>query len=315
MFRKIILFVAIFTILTIPSLAQDIEIIDHLNEETGLSGNKVTDLAPENDGWGVFIASSGGLHVFLDYIYLPIFQKIAAEKIAPDSGGVIWALSDKGYIYRVSYEGGLWISERFHVPDGHNVTALAAQNGTLFVGSDKGFFWLDDPKSGYHEILRDVSIRSVYPLSDGTIVLGMTDKKSKMRGTKIIGGEVYGRTGWIDEFGGKNVTLITEDGGGLFFGTESSGVMIFADGGISEIPSLVKTKKINDILPDEGTIYIASEAGLFASDTKVFSLVLLNGSDEFSASEITSLSPGPGASIWVGTKQNGVYLVRYRKGK
>ncbi len=309
------LFTAIFFLLTIPSLAQEIEIVTHLNEETGLSANEVSDLAPENDGWGVFIASSGGLHVFLDYVYLPIFQKIAAEKIAPDSGGVIWALSDKGYIYCISYEGGIWMSERFHVPEGHNVTALAAKNGTLYVGSDKGFFWLDDPKSGYHEILKDVSIKSICPLSDGTIILGMTDKKSKMAGAKIIGGELYGRAGWIDELGGKKVTIITEGDSGLFFGIDSSGVMMLSGAGVSEIPTSVKTKRVNDILDDSGTIYVASEAGLFASDTKSFSLVPLNGPDGPFSLEVTSLSPGPGASIWVGTKQNGVYLVRYRKGK
>ena len=183
------------------------------------------------------------------------------------------------------------------------------------MGSDRGFFWLDDPKSGYHEILRDVSITSIYPLSDGTIVLGMSDSKSKMTGVKIIGGESYGRTGWIDELGKKTVTAITEGDSGLFLGTESSGVMILSEDGISEISTSVKTKRVNDILDDKGTIYVASEAGLFAFDAKDLSLIPLNGPDGSFSFEVTSLSPGPGASIWVGTKQNGVYLVRYRKGK
>jgi ligand-binding sensor domain-containing protein len=315
MIRRFTIFIAVLTILTAPSLAQEIEIITNLNEETGLSANEVCDLAPENDGWGVFIGTSSGLHVFLDYVYLPIFQKIKAEIIAPDAGGVIWTLSDIGYIYRVSYDGGIWMSERFAVPGGCDVTALAARDGTLYVGSDRGLFWIDDPKSGYNKILRDVSITSICPLSDGTIIVGIADKKTKKTGTKVIGGEIFGRTGWIDELDGKKVTIIIESEEEIIFGTESSGVVIMSDGGVTEIASSVKTKRINDILDDSGTIYVASDTGLFALDTNSSSLVPLNGPEGTFKTEVTSLSPAPGASIWVGTKQNGVYLVRYRKGK
>ena len=100
------------TLISANSYAGELELMSHLDEGKDLLGNDVYSALPE-EGWGVFIATGGGLQVFLEYTLLPIFQGMGAVDMAKDPAGTLWVRTDRGLIYRVDSEAGLWTADPF----------------------------------------------------------------------------------------------------------------------------------------------------------------------------------------------------------
>jgi len=309
-----------------------VKVITHFDEEKGLSSNQIFGLVAESlgKGWGIFIASVGGLHVYIDDVFLSIFQGrkavvLKAEYATTKEGDpteILWtyAAGEKGeddLIYRIVSESGLWTAERLNPPE-EEVTALSARHRTLYIGTGSSLFYIEeselegDLNVEYREILTGVSINAIASMGDGTLALGMKDAKSNRYGLKIIGGEIFGVTGWVEGLSGREVTVLLPTGRGLVIGTESSGVYLLGEGGeVRKITTTAPTAKINDILLDNGRLCVAADGGLFVGDLTTLTRCKLSG---FGGS-VTALAPGPGSLFWVGTKNNGLYLVEYRGAK
>lgn len=309
-----------------------VKVIHHFDEEKGLVSNNIYGLKAEapGKGWGLFIASGGGLHVYVDDVFLSIFQGREAKVLTAEYGNsdegepteTLWtyAVGDEmadGLIYRIASGSGLWTAERL-MPPGEEVTALSARHETLYVGMETSLSYIEeselkgDLRVEYREILAGVSINAVASMGDGTLALGMREEKSKGSGLKIIGGEIFGLTGWVERLSGMEVTALLETDDGLVIGTGSSGIYVLTEGGeVVEIPTVDPTDKVNDIILDNGRLCVAADGGLFIGDVKALMRCRLANSE----AAVTALAPGPGALFWVGTDSDGVYLVEYRGAK
>ncbi len=308
-----------------------IEIVSYFDEEKGLVSNRIYALSPEapGKGWGVFIASEAGLHIYIDDVFLSVFQGRATTRLATEYGEMketLWAYATgnkrKGdFLYRIISESGLWTAERTAPPTGA-VVCLSASHKTLYIGTDHSLLYIEemelDGKIKYKEILTDVSITAALALGDGTLALGLMDKESKKMGLKIIGGEVSGHTGWVEGLSGYEVTAlhkIVHDkfdliDGGLLVGTKSSGLFLLDQKGVRKIPASVKLRNVNDILFDNGNLYAATNGGLFIG--KISTLATLTRYKVTDKdTKATALAPGPGSLVWVGTKSGGLYLISY----
>ncbi|MBN1574386.1 MAG: hypothetical protein JW984_14395 [Deltaproteobacteria bacterium] len=305
-----------------------VKVITHFDEEKGLVSNNIFGLMAEasGKGWGLFIASVGGLHVYVDDVFLSIFQGRAAVVLNADYSTTeegdptetLWTYAageklEDNLLYRVSSESGLWTAERLTSPR-EEVTALSARHRTLYIGTDSSLYYIEESELKgalnveYRKILTGVSINTVVSMGDGTLALGMREEGSGASGLKIIGGEISGVTGWVDRLSGVDVTalLTTEDG--LLIGTESSGIYLLGEGGeVRNITTSSPTGKINEILLDNGRLCVAADGGLFVGDLTTLTRCGLTGFD----GSVTALAPGPGSLFWVGTKSNGLYLVEY----
>jgi hypothetical protein len=303
-----------------------IEIVSYFDEEKGLVSNRIYALSPEapGKGWGVFIASGAGLHIYIDDVFLSVFQGRATTRLATEYGEMketLWAYAagnkQRGdLLYRIISESGLWTAERTAPPTG-TVACLSARHKTLYIGTDHSLLYIEEIELNgevkYKEILTDVSITAALALGDGTLALGLMDKESKKMGLKIIGGEMSGHTGWVENLSGHEVTALHKIDlidGGLLVGTKSSGLFLLDKKGVRKIPASVKLKNINDILFDNSSLYAATDSGLFIG--KISTLATLTRYKVTDKStKATALAPGPGSLVWVGTESGGLYLISY----
>ena len=304
-----------------------VEIVSYFDEEKGLVSNHIYALSPEapGKGWGVFIASGAGLHIYIDDVFLSVFSGRKTTRLATEYGDMketLWAYAtgDKkegNLLYRIISESGLWTAERT-APPAEAVACLSARHKTLYVGTENSLFYIEemelDGDVEYKEILTDVSITAALALNDGTLALGLMDKESKKMGLKIIGGEVSGHTGWVEGLDGFVVTAIHKIDivdEGLLVGTKSSGVFLVDQKGVRKIPALKKLKNVNDVLFDNGNLYAATDSGLFIGN---LSKLIRHAVTDTSA-KATALAPGPGSLVWVGTESGGLYLISYSRKK
>ena len=310
------------------SSAGELEVMTRLHEEKGLLRDDVYSALPE-EGWGLFIASGGGLQVFLEYAFLPIFQGMGAIEMAKDPKGILWVRTNRGIIYRVSSADGIWTAEPFDAPVGKEITALAARHDTLYVGTAMGLYYIDDISSGpegYKVIIADSHITSLLALGDGTLLAGVKDLLPEKTGLKIIGGEISGNRRWVGDLSSMMITTLWTDSNLIIVGTESSGAYVLSSGDIRKLyfstgddrigfEEIEREKKkqgrINTILYDEGILYVATDDGLFVGDLNIVSLTLLEDDDGPVKSKVTTISPGPGLAVWMGTGDDGLFLVRY----
>jgi len=295
----------------LPAAARSgqLEIIDHRTEEEGLFNNTVTAVLPAGDT-GVFIASAGGLHVLSDFFFLPLFQKIPATALSQDPGGDLWAATDSGLIYRITDRDDTWTAIRFPFDGGKKITAIAARHDAVTIGTDHGLYYAG-PDGTTHTIMREGAFFALAAPEDGTIVAGANDPAHKNGGLVIIGGTFASRTGWVEELSGTTVSAIFVDGDRLLIGTKEGGAFILDDAGVRNIELSGKPGMIRAILVNGAATMIGSDTGLFISTNGVpFELLSSEGNGR--PSGITSLAPGPGGTVWVGTRADGIYLVRVR---
>ncbi len=302
-----------------------IEIVSYFDEEKGLVSNQIYALSPEapGKGWGVFIASGAGLHIYIDDVFLSVFSGRATTRLATEYGEMketLWAYAtgDKqrdDLLYRIISESGLWTAERT-APPTEAVVCLTARHKTLYIGTDHSLFYIEEMelegklKVEYKEILTDVSITAALALEDGTLALGLTETKSKEKGLKIIGGEILGHTGWIEDFTNFEITALHRLDVGLLVGTKSSGLFLLDQKGVRKIPASVKLKSVNDILFDNGNLYVATDSGLFIGEISTLATLTRYKVTDKNI-KATTLAPGPGFHVWVGTKNSGLYLISY----
>jgi hypothetical protein len=321
-----------FSTLASAEETEAVKVIHHFDEEKGLVSNQIFGLTAEapGKGWGLFIASVGGLHVYVDDVFLSIFQGRKAVVLKTeytttkegDPTETLWTyaageVEEDDLLYRVFCESGLWTAERLKPPTG-KVTALSAKHRTLYVGTNRSLYYVEeselkgDLNVEYREILTGVSINAVASLGDGTLALGMKEEGSGASGLKIIGGEISGVTGWVEEFSEEGVIALLSTDDGLLIGTESSGIYLLGEGGeVKKIATADPMAKINDILLDNGRLCVAADGGLFVGNLTTLARCKLSGYD----GSVTALAPGPGCLFWVGTKSDGLYLVEYRGAK
>jgi ligand-binding sensor domain-containing protein len=284
-----------------------LEIIDHRTEEEGLFSNIVTAVSPAGDT-GVFIASAGGLHVLSDYFFLPIFQKIPAVALSQDPGGDLWAATGAGFIYRVTDRDGVWTASRFAVDKGKKITAIAARFGAVTIGTDSGLYRAD-PDGTLTAIVNDVNVSALAVAEDGTIIAGARDRSHRKGGLLIIRATLAGKNGWVDDFSGGTVRVLFVDGDRVLVGTEAGVAFILEGTGIRNIALPEKPSTITAILVYDGITLIASDTALYAAEKDgPFETVSGDGAP----SGITSLAPAPGKTLWIGTRADGIYLVRVR---
>jgi len=290
-----------------------------LNTDSGLSGNRVNGLAQDR-GFGIFIATDGGLHVFSDYVYLPIFQQMEAFMIAGGSENTLWALIEAPSLYRVRTDDDMWYAERMTRPEGAAVvTSLTSLDNSLFIATDTGLFYISDTEDSYHQVLADTgTITAMTFAPDGTLAVGITDTVNSTSGLKIIGGELFGRTGWIPDLSDHEITSLFLTPDALFAGTNDGELLRIDRAGVVRIylsPDILRALfpgRVNDIMVDEGLLYVAAKNGLYIGDANSINIDLVFYDDSPLEGEFTCLSPGPGFSIWAGTADNGVYLITYR---
>ncbi len=295
--------------LSVGAASEQLEIIDHRTEREGLFSNSVSAVSPADDT-GVFIASAGGLHILLDYFYLPIFQNIPAVALAQDPGGDLWAATNSGLLYRISDRDGVWKAARFPFDKGKKITAIAARHNAVTVGTDSGLYYCT-PDGLIRTIIEDGSFTVLAAPPDGTIIAGARDRAHKRGGLMIIGGTFASRTGWVDELSGSAVTTLFVDGGRLLIGTDNDGVFLLDDTGIHAVELPERPGRITALLVYGTTTLIASYKGLYAS-TKGAVFQSLSAGDKSAPAGVTSLAAGPDSAVWVGTKKDGIYLVRVR---
>jgi len=313
--------VALIIFCIVPAAsAGEVEILAVLDTDSGLSGNRVNGLAPDL-GFGIFIATDGGLHVFSDYVYLPIFQKMEAYMIAGGSENTLWALIDEPYIYRVRTDNDMWLAERILRPDGATtVTSMTSLDNTLFIAGNTGLFYITDTEDAYHPVLTNVGAVTAMAFSeDGTLLAAMTDPTSGAPGLKIMGGDLFGRHGWVPECSDHEITALFLSPDALFAGTADGEVLRLDRSGISRVslsPDTLRALlpgRINDVMVDENHLYVATEKALYVGDADADKIDVVFSGDSPLEGEFTCLSPGPGFSVWAGTKGDGIYLMTYRK--
>jgi len=311
---------AVIMVCVVPaSPAGEVEVLTVLNTDSGLSGNRVNGLAPDR-GFGVFVATDGGLHVFSDYVYLPIFQRMEAFMITGGSDRTLWALIDEPSLYRVRTDDDMWLADRIPRPEGATtVTSLTSLDDSLFIATDTGLFFISDTEDFYHPVLTDVAaITAMTFAHDGTLAVAMTDTEKGAPGLKIIGGELFGWSGWVPRLPDHPITALTITPDALFAGTNNGELFRIDRAGVSRIylsPDILRAHfpgQINDIMADEGLLYVATENGLYIGDPDSDSITIAFNNDAPLADGFTCLSPGPGLAVWAGTKSNGVYLITYR---
>ncbi len=294
--------------LWVPAWCGQLEIIDHRTAEEGLFDNTVNAVSSAGNA-GVFIASAGGLHILSDYYFLPIFQKIPAVALSQDPAGDLWAATSPGFIYRITDRDDLWTASRFPVDPGMKITAIAARFGIVTIGSDSGLYYAG-PDGALHTIIRDTGVTALAAAEDGTIIAGARDRAHRKGGLLIIGGAFAAKTGWVGELSGRTVRALLVDGDRLLIGTDAGGAFVLSADGLRNVALPGKPGRITAFLVYGETTVIASDTGLYAS-TKggAFESFSAEGNAPIG---ITSLTAGPDQTIWVGTKSDGIYLVRLR---
>jgi ligand-binding sensor domain-containing protein len=306
--RPILVISAALLLFATAAVPAELEIITHKTEEEGLPDNSIRALATDG-GSGVFVASDAGLHLFLDYFFVPVFQRIAATLVARDPGGDVWAAGGPGLIWHVAPSGDIWTAKKYPFAEKRPITALAARHGALFVGTDGGLFYLTADDRSARPIMKGRAVTALLVAADGTLVAATGGKTAAQKGLVILGGEFAGRTGWVDELSGVAISTLFSDDGRLFIGTEKGTVLILDDRGIQEVPLAEKPGRISALCVSGGLVAVGSERGLFGgrADGPVGPQAAPDG---HAIARVTSLAPGPGGTIWVGTHGDGLYLVR-----
>ncbi|MBN1880888.1 MAG: hypothetical protein JW885_01835 [Deltaproteobacteria bacterium] len=322
-FLRYIRFAALFAVIMIciapVSLAGEAEVLTLLNTDSGLAGNRVYGLAPDV-GFGIFIATNGGLHVFSDYVYLPIFQRMDALMITGGSGSTLWALIDEASLYRVRTDDDMWYAERITQPEETTkVTSMTSFDGSLFIATDTGLFYTSDTEDSYHPVLTNSGpVTAMTFAPDGTLALATTDTESRKPGLVILGGELFGRIGWVPECSDHEITSLFLTPDTLYVGTRDGELLHIDRTGVTRIylsPEIFRSLhpgRINDIMVDEGRLYVAADNGLYIGDAGAAAVDIAFYGDAPLEGAFTCLSPGPGLSVWAGTADNGVYLITYR---
>jgi hypothetical protein len=197
---------------------------------------------------------------------------------------------------------------------------MTSLDDTLFIAADTGLFYITDTKEAYHPVLADIgSVTAMTLAEDGTLAAAMTDPKSGEPGLKIMGGELFGRRGWVTECSDHEITTLFLSPDALFAGTADGEVLRLDRSGISRVylsPDTLRSLfpgRINDIMVDEDHLYVATEKALYIGDADADGIDVVFSGDTPLEGEFTCLSPGPGFSVWAGTKEDGVYLITYRK--
>jgi ligand-binding sensor domain-containing protein len=293
-----------------PARSGGIEIIDHKTEREGLFSNTVTAVSPDDES-GVFIASGGGLHILIDYFFLPIFQNIPGRALSRDPGGDLWAAADGSLIYRIAERDGIWSATRIPFKHGKKITSIAARHGAVTVGTDSGLYYYGDSDGQFHTIIKDGAYTALAASADGTIIAGCRRATPKKGGLLIIGGRFGSRTGWVDELSGKAVTALFVDNDRLLIGTQADGVFVLDDAGVHNLSLPENPGRITALLADGGITLVAADRGLYgAKGNGTFEV--LSAPDGGTPANVTCLAPGPGGAVWVGTGKDGIYLVRVR---
>jgi ligand-binding sensor domain-containing protein len=294
--------------LSCPALPAGLEIIDHKTEQEGLFNNSVTGVSPA-DTEGVFIASAGGLHILLDYFFLPVFQNIPAVAVAQDPDGDLWAAAAGGLVYRVVEREGIWSAVRIPFDPKKRITALTARHGAATIGTDSGLYYCGDPDGKFHTIMKRGTFTALAEAADGTVIAGYREAAHKTSGLLIIGGSFDSRTGPVDELAGKEVTALFIDNDRLLIGTRAGGLFVLDETGVGRLELPGEPGAIRALLVQDGTTIVAADGGLYAAAGGQ-PPALITAPDGPTPSGVTSLAPGPGGSLWVGTGADGVYLVR-----
>jgi ligand-binding sensor domain-containing protein len=301
--------------LPFPGWCARLEVVDHRTQEQGLFDNTVNAVSPAGEA-SVFIASAGGLHILSDDFFLPVFQNIPAVALSQDPGGDLWAATGTGFIYRIVDRNGLWSASRFAVDKKRKITAITARFGAVTIGTDSGLYYAD-PDGTLHAILTKTGFSALATAEDGTVIAGARDRTHKKGGLLIIGGAFAARTGWVDELSGRTVEALFIDGDRLLVGTDDGAFELYGTG-IHEIGLPGSPGRITAILvygsttlvASDTALYVSAEGGPFESVESVESIEPV--SEGGIPSGITSLAPGPDRTFWVGTRNDGIYLVRVR---
>jgi ligand-binding sensor domain-containing protein len=305
-----ILLVAALFMLTAPSVAASarLEIATHKTEEQGLPNNSVTALAPEGES-GVFIASGGGLHVFLDYYFLPLFQHIGATALVRSPQGDLWAATDSGLIYRIRESDGIWTATRYRFAGKQKINTIAAERDALFIGTDLGVYCFSEANRAFLRVTREGAVAALACLPDGTLIAAVKDRNRSKSGLAIIGGRFLSRTGWVEELAGITIASLFVDADHLLAGTQDGRVFLLDASGIREITLEQRPGTVRALLLAGDLLVIGSDNGIFTGPIDGPLSRLVDG-DGTAIAGVTCLAAGPGSSVWVGTSKDGIYLVK-----
>ncbi len=159
--------------------------------------------------------------------------------------------------------------------------------------------------------MREGAVTALACLPDGTLIEAVKDTSRSKTGLAIIGGRFLSRTGWVGELTGVVISSLFVDDDRLLAGTQDGRVFLWDSSGIREIPLEQKPGTVRALLLAGNILVIGSDDGLFGGPING-PLSRLVAKDGTAIAGVTCLAAGPGSSVWVGTSEDGIYLVKIR---
>jgi ligand-binding sensor domain-containing protein len=141
-----------------------------------------------------------------------------------------------------------------------DVRAVAAARGAIYVATFGG----GARRLGGSRLGRAERTRSVLPTGGGALVVhdaGVDRVDDSGRSTPILSGGLPSA----------DLTALAADAGGLWIGTFDRGLVRFAKDGVRVAPGV--DPRVNDVAVQGGTVYVATDGGLFAGDGARFARV------------------------------------------
>jgi signal transduction histidine kinase/ligand-binding sensor domain-containing protein len=218
-----------------------------------------------DDGQGrLWIATDGGLVRYANGVFVrdaALDDSIGGEAIAglaADSSGTLWALTDRGRLLRREAGRLAPVSIR-GLPRARGQSIAAGDSGQLWLGFRGEGLVSVRPRDGtIARFLPGENVRSILRASDGTTWAGTTSGIAHIAAGRIERLRLPGASPYAP------VTSLAEDGdGGLWIGTEGSGLCRFAAGKMT---------------------WLTARSGLLSND------------------DVTSVYAGRRGTVWVGTR-------------
>ncbi len=181
--------------------------------------------------------------------------------LAADSGGTLWALTDRGRLLRRE-AGRLAPVSISGLPRAPGQSIVAGDSGKLWLGFlGEGLVSVRPRDSAIARFLPGENVRSILRASDGTTWAGTTSGVAHIAAGRIERLSLPGSSPYAP------VAAIAEDGdGGLWIGTEGDGLCRFAAGQMTQLTARSGLLSDDDVTSvyagSRGTIWVGTRHGL-----------------------------------------------------
>jgi len=283
--------------------------------EQGLPSNNALHITQTRDGY-LWVASYEGIARFDGVAFrvfteadIPGLDRASFLRVAVDSGGTVWAASERDGLAR--YAGGRWTL--FRPRDGlksDRVTALLPDTGgVMWVGTRGGVNLVRHGRIERLPAPRGTPEPSVADLArapDGSLWIGIGS-----------GGLMRYRDGRYERVATDGVpieqvsSLHADADGTVWVGTYDPGVVRLRGGEVARLAADgdAAPRRINAMLRDRGgTLWLAAENGLFRMEGERAVPVPLPGGRPIA--QAFALFQDAEGNLWVGSRQGGLFRLR-----